>query len=60
MDYLVEFIITVPDDAPPPEIDFRMTVRCDECGEEHQYDPADMVRFQMEIPSDFKPHPLFA
>jgi hypothetical protein len=46
--------------APPPEIDFRMTVRCDECGEEHQYDPADMVRFQMEIPSDFKPHPLFA
>jgi hypothetical protein len=45
--------------APPPQIDFRMTVRCDDCGEEHQYDPADMVRLQMEIPTDFKPHPLF-
>ena len=32
---------------------------CDECDEEHQYDPADMVRLQMEIPPDFKPHPLF-
>ena len=24
MDYLVEFIITIPDDAPPPEIEQRL------------------------------------
>ena len=46
--------------TPPPEIDFRLTVRCDECGEEYAYDPADLVRLQMPSGSDFKPHPLFA
>jgi hypothetical protein len=45
--------------TPPPEIDCLLTVRCDDCGEENQYDPADLVRLQMEIASDFKPHPLF-
>jgi hypothetical protein len=44
---------------PPPAIDFRLRVRCDECGEEYFYDPADLVRFQMPIAADFKPHPLF-
>jgi hypothetical protein len=45
--------------SPPPTIDFRIAVRCDECGEEKEYDPAELVRFQMELPTDFKPHPLF-
>jgi hypothetical protein len=45
--------------APPPELDFRLTVRCDECGTENLYDPADLVRFQMQTTADFKPHPLF-
>jgi hypothetical protein len=46
--------------SPPPAVDFRLTVKCDECGEEDTYEPADVVRFQMELASDFKPHPLFA
>jgi len=45
--------------APPPQIDYSLTVRCDDCGEEHQYDAADLVRLQMEITADFRPHPLF-
>jgi hypothetical protein len=45
--------------TPPPVIDFRLTVRCDECGEEYAYDPAELVRFQTNFPPDFKPHPLF-
>ena len=46
--------------SPPPAIDFRLTVRCDECGEENTYDPSELVRFQMDFGPDFKPHPLFA
>jgi hypothetical protein len=46
--------------SPPPEIDFSLTVRCDECGAEYKYDPADLLRFQMSFQPDFKPHPLFA
>jgi hypothetical protein len=45
--------------APPPTLDFRITVKCDECGEEYEYDPGEVVRLRMELPSDFKPHPLF-
>jgi hypothetical protein len=44
---------------PPPALDFRMTVRCDACGEEYAYDPAELVRHQMNPGTDFKPHPLF-
>ena len=45
--------------SPRPAIDAHFKVRCDECGEEYQYDPREIVRLQMELPSDFKPHPLF-
>jgi len=45
--------------TPPPTLDFRITVKCDECDEEHEYDPKEIVRFQMELPSDFRAHPLF-
>jgi hypothetical protein len=45
--------------VPPPELDFDFTVRCDDCGAEHSYDAADLMRFQMQLAPDFKPHPLF-
>jgi hypothetical protein len=45
--------------APPPTLDVRLSVRCDECGQESLYDPEELVRFQMELAADFKPHPLF-
>jgi hypothetical protein len=44
--------------TPPPKID-AFTVRCDECGAEQTYHPADLMRFQMPIAADFKSHPLF-
>jgi hypothetical protein len=46
--------------ASPPVLDLRFRVRCDECGEEYFYHPADLVRFQMVLGREFQPHPLFA
>ena len=46
--------------ASPPVLDLRFRVRCDECGEEYLYHPAELVRFQMVLGREFKPHPLFA
>ena len=46
--------------SAPPKVDFRFSVRCDECGQERTYDASELLRFQMELPLDFKPHPLFA
>ncbi len=43
----------------PPELDDRLKVRCDECGEEYAYGPTDLVRLKMELAASFKPHPLF-
>jgi hypothetical protein len=45
--------------TPPPQIE-PFTVRCDECGESQSYDASDLVRFQMPLVPNFKPHPLFA
>lgn len=45
--------------SPPPVLDMQLSVRCDECGDESLYDPEDLVRFQMELAADFRPHPLF-
>jgi len=43
---------------PPPKVDtFKM--RCDECGAEHSYAAEDLMKFQMTLAADFKPHPLF-
>ena len=47
------------DAITPPPVIAGLTVRCDDCGEEHQYDSDDLVRVQMEIATDFRPHPLF-
>ena len=45
--------------TPPPQIE-PFTVTCDECGLEQSYEDADLVRFQMPLVPDFKPHSLFA
>jgi len=34
-------------------------VRCDNCGEEYSYRPADILRNIIEIPNGFVPHPIF-
>jgi hypothetical protein len=46
--------------SPPPALDFALSVRCDECGEEYTYAPSELMRHQMEFGPNFKPHPLFA
>jgi hypothetical protein len=33
--------------------------KCDECGEERSYGPAEVLRLESERPSSFTPHPLF-
>jgi hypothetical protein len=34
-------------------------VQCDECGIEHLYEPADVLRLELELPESFTPHPGF-
>jgi protein kinase-like protein len=44
---------------PRPEIGGLITVRCDECGRQYVYKPSDVLRYEMEAPPSFVPHPLF-
>jgi hypothetical protein len=34
-------------------------VHCDECGQEHSYEPTDVVRLEFEPPNGFTIHPRF-
>ena len=43
----------------PPLINGALQVRCDDCGEEYAYQSKDLVRFELEYPVSFTPHPLF-
>ena len=33
--------------------------RCDECGEEHSYQPEEVLRFELELAESFTAHPRF-
>jgi serine/threonine protein kinase len=44
---------------PRPALDKRLAIRCDECGKEYNYNPADVLRSEMEVPRLFVPHALF-
>ena len=33
---------------------------CEKCGKEHSYRASDVLKFEMEPPESFTPHPLFA
>jgi hypothetical protein len=45
--------------ANPPTLSGTFTVLCDECGKEHSYEPSEVLRYELEVPATFKPHPLF-
>jgi len=45
--------------APRPAIDRHFRVQCDECGKEYFYKPSEVMRFELELPETFTPHPLF-
>ena len=34
-------------------------VQCDDCGEEHSYEPTEVLRLELEIPTGFVTHPRF-
>ena len=44
---------------PRPSIPRPFVARCDECQQENLYDPGDVLRYEMEVPAPFVPHPLF-
>ena len=44
---------------PRPKIDRPFKARCDECGKEYSYKPAEVLRADLEPPESFVPHPLF-
>ena len=45
--------------TPHPPVDGLLNVRCDECGKEYSYRPAEVLRYQLQLPESFVPHPLF-
>ncbi len=50
-----------PTDAfmPPPALNGPFRVRCDGCGKQYEYKPTELLRFELELPESFVPHPLF-
>jgi hypothetical protein len=44
---------------PPPAWDGRIRVSCDDWGQENAYESKDLVRFELQLPETFTPHPLF-
>jgi hypothetical protein len=46
--------------SPPPTLDGRFDVRCDDCGEQYSYKPKELVRVELDLPASFMPHPLFS
>ena len=45
--------------TPRPALAERLVVRCDECGEEYTYEPAEVLRYEEVFPESITPHPLF-
>jgi hypothetical protein len=45
--------------SPCPSLDGRFRVRCDDCHKEYFYKPSEVLKFEMELPDSFSPHPLF-
>jgi hypothetical protein len=45
--------------SPPPSLDVRFEVRCDECGEQYSYAPKELMRIELDLPESFTPHPFF-
>ena len=43
-----------------PIRNLTFNVRCEKCGKEHSYRASDVLKFEMEPPESFTPHPLFA
>ena len=44
---------------PRPPVFEPFAVRCNECGKDYLYEPLEVLRYEMEVPSSFVPHKLF-
>jgi len=44
---------------PPPSLNDRLSVKCDDCGREYSYELKDLLRAELEPREGFVPHPLF-
>jgi hypothetical protein len=47
------------DEFEPLPVSGPFIVQCDACGDEHTYEPAEVLRISMELPESFKTHPRF-
>lgn len=45
--------------APRPSIGDRLTVQCNDCGKLYSYESEEVLRFELEVPDSFIPHPAF-
>ena len=45
--------------ATRPSLEGRFSIRCDVCHKEYFYNPAEVLKFEQELPDSFAPHPLF-
>jgi hypothetical protein len=44
---------------PLPKLSAEFVVRCDECGETFHYKPAEVLRYQLDLPEKLTPHEEF-
>ena len=45
--------------SPPPPLNGHFRARCDECGEEYDYERDQVLRVELELPAPFTSHELF-
>ena len=48
------------DPFEPLPVSGPFLVQCDDCGEEHSYDPGEVLRLEIELPNGFITHPRFS
>jgi len=44
---------------PHTPLNGQFLARCDECGEEYDYEPKEILRVELELPASITPHELF-
>jgi len=54
-----KILLAETDAFEPLPVTGSLLVKCDECGEEYMYEPAEVVRLEMAAPEHFTTHPRF-
>ena len=45
--------------SPPPDLNEKFKVQCDNCAEEYSYNSSEILRAELEVRKGFVPHPMF-